>query len=306
MHFIRAGVAFAMVMTAGLGATAGVAQSIEPRAYSPAPVGTNFALIAYSGSRGAIPTDPDLPLSDIDIKVQAALLGYARALNLFGKSAKVDMIIPFARLQGKATFLGAPVERDVKGLGDPLARLTILFHGAPAMSPAEFRNYRQDLLLGASVQVSIPIGQYDEDKLLNLGNHRWAVKPEVGASKSWGRWTVEAAGGATFFTANTEFFGGHKRSQKPIYAAQSHLIYNIAPGMWVAANLSWFAGGRTSIDGVPDRNLQKNWRAGVIFALPLSRRFSLKTNASTGVSTRTGNNYDLYGIALQYRWGAGL
>ena len=305
MRSIRACVAFASLSVGLLAAAPASGQSIEPRAYSPAPVGTNFLIVAYSESSGAIPIDPALPLSDIDLKISGLLIGYARSLNLFGKSAKVDFILPVARLQGEASFFGQPVERDVTGANDPLARLTILFKGAPAMSAAEFRSYRQDLLLGASVQVSIPIGQYDDDRLLNLGSNRWAIKPELGAAKSWGRWTVEAAVGATFYTANKDFLGGHKREQKPIYSAQGHVIYNVSPGTWVAANLSWFAGGRTSIDGVEDDNLQENWRVGAIVAMPLNRRVSLKANASTGVSTRTGNNYDLYGIALQYRWGAG-
>ncbi|QIK95097.1 transporter [Sphingomonas sp. HDW15A] len=191
-------------------------------------------------------------------------------------------------------------------MSDPLGRLTILLYGAPAMSPAEFREYRQGLLLGASVQLSIPIGQYDGDRLLNLGGNRWTIKPELGASQTWGRWTFEGALGATFYTANNDFFGGHVRKQKPIYSAQGHVIYNLKPGMWLAANLSWFAGGKTSIDGVSDDNLQENWRTGVIFAFPIDRHFSAKANASTGVSTRTGNNFDLFGIALQYRWGAGI
>ena len=281
-------------------------QSIEPRAYSPAPVGTNFAIVAYSESRGAIPSDPALPLSDIDLKVRAILLAYARSFDLFGKSAKFDIIVPAADLNGTATFHGDPVERNVQGISDPLARVTILFHGAPAMSPAEFRSYRQDLLLGASVQVSIPVGQYDPERLLNLGGNRWTIKPELGAAKTWGRWTVEAAAGATFYTANNDFFGGHERKQKPIYSAQGHVIYNLSPGAWIAANLSWFGGGRTSIDGIEDDNLQHNWRAGMIVAAPLNRRVSLKANASTGVSTRTGNNFDLFGVGMQYRWGAGL
>jgi hypothetical protein len=293
------------MVLAALGASKAGAQSIEPRAYSPAPLGTHFGIVAYTESRGAIPTDPDLPLSDIDLKVHAFLLAYATSLNIFGKSAKFDVIAPIGRLEGKATYFGDPIERNVTGLGDPLARVTILLHGAPAMRLAEFRKYKQDLLLGASVQVSMPLGQFDKERLLNLGTNRWAIKPELGVSKSWGRWTLETAVGATFFTTNDQFFGGRKRSQKPIYSAQGHVIYNLAPGTWIALNLNWFGGGRTTIDEVRDDNLQKNWRAGAVIAVPLNRRVSFKANASTGVSTRTGNSYDLYGVALQYRWGTG-
>jgi hypothetical protein len=297
--------ALVVALTANVSCAPAAAQSIEPRAYSAAPVGTNFAILVYSEAHGALPVDTALPLSDIDLEVRSALFAYARSVNLWGKSGKFDIIGLYGKLAGDAVYKGEPVERRVSGLGDAAARLTILLHGAPAMTPAEFRNYRQDLLIGASVQLFVPIGQYDKERLLNLSSNRWAIKPEVGMSKAWGQWTLEGAAGATFFGANKHFFGGHERTQKPIYSIQGHLIYNVAPGTWVAANLSWFAGGRTSIDGVDDHNLQKNWRAGVIGALPLNRRVSLKANASKGVSARTGNNFDLYGLAVQYRWGAG-
>jgi hypothetical protein len=69
---------------------------------------------------------------------------------------------------------------------------------------------------------------------------------------------------------------------------------------------SYLAGGRTSIDGELDHDLQRNWRVGATLAFSLSARHSIKLYGSSGVSARTGNNYDLIGIALQYRWGGGL
>lgn len=130
MRAIRNGIGCGLILSA-LGASVARAQSIEPRAYSPAPVGTHFAIVALTDSRGAIPTDPDLPLSDIDINVRAILLAYATSLDLFGKSAKFDVIAPVGRLKGEATYFGEPIERDVSGMGDPLARVTVLLHGAP-------------------------------------------------------------------------------------------------------------------------------------------------------------------------------
>jgi hypothetical protein len=282
------------------------AQSVEPRAYSPAPVGTNFAIVAVARAHGPLETDPALPISDIDLEVKGVVLGYSRALNLLGKSAKVDLIVPRGTLTGKATFFGTPIEQRVTGFSDPGARLTILLHGAPAMSAAEFRSYRQDLLIGASLQVSAPIGKYDKSQLLNLSTHRWTFKPELGISKSWDRWTLETATGVTFFTANDVFLGSHERTQKPIYSAQAHLIYNVARGTWLAANLSFFTGGDSAIDGVNKGGLDKNWRAGLIAAAPLSQHISVKVNASKGVSQRTGEDFYLYGLALQYRWGGGI
>jgi hypothetical protein len=302
---LRPVIAAATGITAALSPSPAAAQSIEPRAYSPAPVGTNFAGIAYVKGYGPLESDQAFPASRIDLEVDSLLLGYTRSFNLLGKSAKFDVVVPYAKLSGEATFAGMPIENRVSGIGDPAARLTILFHGAPAMTLEEFGAYRQDLLIGASVQISVPIGKYDRTKLLNLGSNRWSVKPELGISKTWGRWTLETAAGAAFFGANDEFLGAHKRTQKPIYSVQGHLIYNLAPGAWFAVNTSFFTGGENRIDGFSVGSLQRNWRAGVISAFPITRRVSVKMSASKGVSARTGNNLDLYGVALQYRWGEG-
>jgi hypothetical protein len=303
---VLARLALGSALACALGGAPAAAQSIEPRSYAPAPVGTNFLILAAAKARGPLETDPALPLSDIDLHVEGVVLGYQRSLNLLGKSAKVDFVAPYGHLSGDATFLGVPVTRRVTGFSDPAARLTVLLHGAPAMGVQQFLAYRQDWIIGASVQMSIPAGKYDRDKLLNLGSHRWSVKPELGISKSWGAVTFETATGVTFFTANRAFLGDHERTQKPIFSAQTHLIYNVAPGAWVAANLSYFTGGASSIDGVDKGGLERNWRAGLIGAVPLNRQISLKLNGSKGVSQRTGAKFNLYGAALQYRWGAGI
>ena len=118
---------------------------------------------------------------------------------------------------------GQPREREMSGLGDPRFRFSINLFGAPALSAKEFANYQQDLIIGASLQVSAPLGQYDDSKLLNLGNNRWSFKPELGISKAWGPWTVEVAPSVTFFTDNTDFFNGSTFAQAPIYAVQGRL-----------------------------------------------------------------------------------
>lgn len=113
------------------------------------------------------------------------------------------------------------------------------------------------------------------------------------------------AGNATFYTDNDDFYGGNRREQEPIYALRSHVIYSFRPGVWASVDGTWFNGGRTSINDEWNQDLQRNWRAGATLALPLSRHHSVKLYASRGVSARTGNNYDLFGVLFQYRWGEG-
>ncbi len=282
------------------------AQSIEPRAYSNAPVDVNFLIGGYAYTHGGIAFDTALPITDPKLATSSAVAAYARTLDLWGTSGKFDVIVPYTWLSGSATYQGGPVQREVNGFGDPLLRLSVNLYGAPALTLPEFRTYQQDLIVGASLQMSVPAGQYDDTRIVNLGSHRWFFRPEIGVSKAQGPWTLEFQAGVTLFTANDDFYNGNRRSQDPLYSFQGHAIYNFRSGIWGSADVTYFAGGRSSLNGTLQSDLQQNWRAGATLALPVDTRNSVKLYASKGLSARTGNSFDLVGIAWQYRWGGGI
>lgn len=292
----------AAVLAPGSGASA---QELEPRAYSNAPVGLNFVIAGYGYSHGGVAFDPSVPLTDAAIRVHTAVFAYARTLDIAGLSGKFDIVLPYAWLSGSALYAGEPREREVAGLGDPRLRVSVNLYGAPALSTQEFSSYRQDVIVGASLQVTAPAGQYDPAKLVNIGTNRWSVKPELGISKAVGPLTLELMVAATYYTENDNFLGGSTVTQDPIYSVQTHVTYNLGRGNWVAGDAVYYTGGRTTVDGVPGENLQKNTRFGVTYAHAIDRHHSLKLYASTGVFTRTGSDFDTFGIAWQYRWGAG-
>ncbi len=297
------------ILAAGLAAcvsSVAHAQTIEPRSYSNLPVGTNFLLGGFAYTRGGVSFDPSLPITDPKLTTSTAVLGYARGLDVWGKSGKFDVVVPYTWLSGSALYQGAPVRREVDGFGDPLVRLSVNFFGAPALTAQEFRSYRQNVILGASLQVSVPVGQYDDTRLINLGTNRWHFRPEVGASKALGPWILELKGAVSFFTTNEDFFNGNRRSQDPLYSLQGNAIYNFRGGMWGSLDATYFAGGRTTVNDTLSDDRQENWRVGGTFAFPVNARNSLKLYASSGVSARTGNSFDLIGLLWQYRWGAGL
>ena len=283
-----------------------LAQDIEPRSFSNAPVGVNFLVGGYAYTRGSLAFDSAPQITNPRLTTSSAVAGYARVLDLWGMSGKFDAIVPYTWLSGTADFRGAEVERTVNGLMDPRFRLSVNFYGAPALSLPEFRHYQQDVIVGASLQVSVPVGQYDQTRIVNIGTNRWFFKPELGVSKVLGPWTLEGTVAATIYTDNKDFFNGNTRSQKPIYSTQAHAIYGFDNGVWASLDATYFTGGRTALNGVQGDDLQKNWRLGGTLAFPVDPRNSIKFYASSGVSARTGNNYDLFGVAWQYRWGGGL
>jgi hypothetical protein len=256
-------------------------------------------------SQGKIAFDPQLSIADAQFHTHTEALAYVRSLDVGGKSAKFDVILPYSSFSAHALVDGQPRERGMSGFGDPRFRFSINLFGAPALSVKDFANYQQDLIVGVSLQVSAPLGQYDNTKLLNLGNNRWSFRPELGISKAWGPWTVEVAPSVTFFTDNPDFFNGSTFAQAPIYLVQGHIIHNFVSGVWMSLDGTYFVGARTTVNGVRGDNEQANTRAGLTLALPVDRQNSIKLNASTGISTRTGSEFSAVGVAWQYRWGAG-
>jgi len=281
-------------------------QDLEPRTYANTPVGLHFLIAGYGHTEGGVATDPVLPIENTQLEMHSGVLAYARAINVFGKSAKFDVVLPYASLEGSATVVDQERNREVSGMADPRFHFSLNFFGAPALSLKEFANYEQDTIIGATVEVTAPGGQYDASKLVNLGTNRWSIKPELGTSKRMGPVTLELASGVRFYTDNEDFFGGKLRSQDPVYSVQGHLIYSLGYGFWIAADATFYTGGQTRVNGDKNDDNLENSRAGATLALPVNRLNSIKIYYSTATSGRRGSAFDTTGIAWQYRFGEGL
>lgn len=200
------------------------AQDIEPRAYSNAPVGVNFLMAGYAYTQGGLAFDPSLPVTNVNLTTSNAFLAYTRVIDFWGKSGKFDVVAPYTWLSGSADFSGVTMQRVVNGFADPLFRLSINLYGAPALTMKDFASYKQDWIIGASLRLSMPSGQYDESRVVNIGTNRWSIKPEVGVSKAVGAWTLELTAGATVYSGNKDFYGRVTRLQDSLYSSQSHAI----------------------------------------------------------------------------------
>jgi Putative MetA-pathway of phenol degradation len=282
------------------------AQELEPRAYSNAPVGMKFLVAGAGYSQGGLLFDPAVRIEGANASLTSGLLGYAQVFSIAGKSAKWGIATPFAAMDASGYVSGVFQQRQVTGFADPTLAVSINFFGAPAMSLPEIRRYRQETIIGATLKVTVPVGQYDSDRLINIGTHRWSIKPEIGVSHAFGHWIVEGAAALGWYETNHNFYGGKTITQDLIYSAQGHLIYNHKSGLWAAADATYYIGGQTSTNGVPSDNELSSWRIGLTLAAPLTKYQSIKFSASSGVATRTGTDFDAYLLVWQMRWGAGL
>jgi hypothetical protein len=278
------------------------AQQLEPRAYSPSPVGVNFLGLGYLYSSGGVVLDPSLPIKNLHARVYMALPYYGRTFGLFGREASVTLTTPYAR--GTANGDVEEVSRTVNrsGLADPQLRFAVNLIGGPALTPLEFFQREPETTLGASLTVTAPFGQYHPSKVINLGANRWAFKPELGLSHPVGNWGFEFYAGVWLFTANDDFFGGQVKRQDPLAAFQTHVVYTIRQRLWGAFDFTYYTGGETTVDGQRQNDRQGNTRAGLTLSLPVARSQSLKLSYTRGVSTRVGSSFQTIGVGWQLLW----
>jgi Putative MetA-pathway of phenol degradation len=286
------------------------AQELNPRAYLITPVGTNTLNLGYSHLEG----NPDLsgaaPIADASGKVDLAALGYYRALDFFGRSANVAVAIPYAVGDLSGTVADVPRRVARSGFLDSSLRLSVNLIGGPAMELNEFSTWRQQILLGVSLKIVAPTGQYDPTVLVNLGTNRWAFKPEIGYSQRWDHWVLDGYAAVWFFTTNPEFFshnqyvpGVQTKAQSPVGAVEAHLSYDVRPRLWISLDANFWSGGETSINGVAKRSTyQRNSRVGVTASIPISAHNSIKFSFSDGAYVEYGGNYRTISASWQYGW----
>jgi len=276
------------------------AQELQPRAYFPAPVGVSFFGTSYSRNSGGLLFDPSLPVTDAHVAANMGSLSFGQSLGVLGRSAQVLVILPYIQADLTGRLSESASYRYRSGLGDAVFRFAMNIHGAPAMRRLEFARYRQKTIVGASITVSAPTGQYDPKLVVNIGANRWGFKPEVGFSRALGQWVIEGAAGVWLYTANGNFNNGSTRTQIPLGSLQAHFLRILPHRTWVALDATFFTGGRTTVDGVERANYLGNWRIGATFGLVLTPRQSLKISYFDGVITRVGNDISSFGIAYNY------
>jgi hypothetical protein len=205
-----------------------------------------------------------------------------------------------ANLDGSVSGSQQAIYRS--GLGDATFRYSMNLYGAPAMNLKEFAGYRQKTIVGASVTVTAPTGQYDPFRLINVGTNRWAIKPEIGISRAFGKWTLEGAAGAWLFTPNNAFNGASVRTQAPLGSLQAHVVRVLSKRTWLAIDWTLYAGERSTVNGNENFDYLANQRVGASFGFVLSRRQSIKISYFDGAITRVGGDISSIGISYNVIW----
>jgi hypothetical protein len=280
------------------------AQDLDPRAYARVPVDATFLVAGFSVSHGGVVSDPTLPVTDINATVETPSLGVGRSFSLFGLTAQAFGAVPYSWAQVSGNVLGEATHITRAGFSDMRLRLSVLVRGAPATSVVGIAKAPRRTILGTSLTVATPTGQFFPDRLINLGGNRWAFKPEFAVSHPMGqKWLLDAYAALWLFTSNHSFYPGHSvRTQAPMGAFQAHLSYNFTRVLWAAFDATYYVGGRTTTEGVEDDDRQSNSRVGATLNLPVGRRHAVKLAASWGAIIRHGPDFSTFSIGWQTAW----
>jgi len=286
------------------------AQDLSPRAYLITPLRSNAVTVGDVFNDGDLHFEGTVPITGATGRMNMPNVTLYHSLGVFGRSANVTATLAYGVGNFEGNAFGAETEIYRSGLFDSVFRFSVNLKGAPAMSLGDFSKWQQKTLIGASLKVIAPTGQYDPTKLINLGANRWAFKPELGLSRRWGHWVLDAYAAVWLFTKNPDFFsrnqwvpGTQSQTQDPIYAFETHLSYDFRPRLWVSLDGNFWYGGRTSLDGVENpATPQQASRIGVTASFPLTRHQSIKVGYADGAYVRFGGDYKIASAAWQYSW----
>jgi hypothetical protein len=283
------------------------AQDIEPRRWSHLPLGSNFGGVAYAYTEGDIFFNPVLRIQDGEFEMNTAAFKYIHAFEVLEKSARFDLVQMYQSGSWDGLVNGVPAAIERKGWADTALRFAVNLYGAPPLESEEFIEYRKaahcETIVGAGLVVTLPTGEYFDDKLINLGANRYTFTPQFGVVHTRGKWSMELSSSVTFFTDNDEFFNGKKLEENPLLIGQGHLIYTFMPGLWLGASAGYGYGGESPIDQVSANDRKGNLGFGLSAGVSVNRYFGFKI-AYIGIRTRedTGSDNDTFTIGCSLQW----
>jgi hypothetical protein len=283
------------------------AQDLSPRAYVITPVNGNAITLTYSFNSGDVLFDPAIPITGAKGQINSAVATYYYSGDFFSRSFNVTASLPYAigYFNGMVGQNPNQVSLYRSGLLDSVYRFSVNLKGGPAMKAPEFIRWRQKLLIGASLKVVAPSGQYDPARLINQGSNRWAFKPEIGLSRRWGKIVLDTYAAVWFFTENSAFYpaGQNYLTQRPTGAFEGHLSYDWKRRLWFSLDGNYWVGGRSVVNGVVNyRSFQNNSRIGATASFPIGKHQSLKVSYSDGAYIVYGGDYQTVSVAWQYSW----
>jgi hypothetical protein len=280
-------------------------QDLAPRAYVITPLHSNAVTLTWGFYDGGLNSSGTIPIVATG-RYSVPVFSYYHSLNFFGRSANLTASLPYGVGNFQAAALGKERSAYRSGLADFGLRLSVNLIGGPSMPAETFSRWKQKTILGASLRVIAPTGQYRPTQLVNWGINRWAFKPEIGYSRRWDKWVVDGYAGVWFYTRNQADFNIPQPAPStldPVGSFEGHLSRDFGGGTWISLDANFWWGGVTTLNRVRNpATLQTSSRLGGTGAFRVSRHQSIKISYSKGTYVRYGGDFQAISLGWQYSW----
>ena len=293
-----------LAMTACCWSPALHAQFTDPRNYTVAPVGLNQLELDVGHAEADASLDTTLEVVGAHFEQNAGSVSYTHNFAMLGQLAWVQASVPFASVSGSVA--GTDIAGSTTGLGDSSLQLAALLKGGTALSAAEFEKYEPSTTLGLSLTVSAPTGEYNADKLLNLGSNRWSFKPEFAVSKPFGAegsWVLDLYANVYFFTDDTAYHGTEILREEALPGVEGHISHDFTRSLWVSLDLRYSFRGGTIVDNVSQNDPQENLTAGTEVSWSPSSNHSLTFLFAKALMYRNAPAETVVALKYVYSWG---
>ena len=230
---------------------------VPPRFYWKSLIGVNAVPVIYMDISGnANPLDgANFVIPESNINASVAMGGYARTFTLFNRPAMAAALLPMGRVSGEASLFGQTFSQSTNGFGDPTLEFVIGLIGPPPIKniPDSMR-YEPGFSLDLLVDLIVPIGEYDDDVPINMGQNRWygrIAAPIVWQLGDWvpgRRTTLEFLPSIWLYGDNNDFVG-QQLSTDPKFQLEAHLTRDFHKHLWGSVDMNYFSGGQSSING---------------------------------------------------------
>jgi hypothetical protein len=268
-------------------------------------------LIVESISGNTNPFDPArivTPGASFDATM--ALAGYAQTFSLMDRAAMAAVILPMGRISGEArTITGTSINQSSSGFGDPMLEFNINLIGPKAQKniPDALR-YEPGFSLDLLADLALPIGEYNSNQALNLGQNRWYGRigaPMIMQLGSWvpgRRTTLELLPAVWMFGNNTDYVGQTLKTD-PLFQLDAHLTRDFTEHVWGSLDGSWYSGGKATINGIAGDK-----RNDVAFGLTLGYKINDNLNLTAGYKATVNDSapgdmqMDSFMVTLVFGW----
>jgi len=274
--------------------------------------------INAAGSQQFDPAHYIYPNSDVEASVFIGMWG--RHFTLFNRPSVVSVALAGGNVDVEVdTTVVPPVlpgiptgsssfSQSSSGYADPTGSLLINLVGTPPLkSNVNLLNYEPTWTLDAQVMLAVPIGEYDDDKVVNLGLNRWwgriafPMKYHFGVFSRGYMSSLELTPSVWLFGENDDFVG-QSLENDPLWQLEAHLTHDFTSRFFGSVDALYRSGFQSEIDGMEVGDDVDVGNVGFTFNFQVTDNVALRTSYLSNVFGDNNLDNSILKMMFAYGW----